>query len=437
MGRLLLAVVAAFPFLMALGTSWAAERRAEWVIRLSSYAALALVVMATLAAIDVTIVTPLGRSLVLSPLAQLGIQLLALAMLGLGLSLSGEDRQAAGRWLPLAWLSCGGLVLSLLITSLTLAAVTYVAAGLLWALGPPKPIRQSPTGPGLRYAGLLALALAPLVTALRLAEIGLPVTGVEPLARALAAPGIALLLSIVPLHAWTVTLATGSPRVMVIGVLSLVQTAGLVLLIRVFGTYPWLMATQRSFLLASGALSAVIGGWMALVAEERDPDDWLAYAVIANTGFVIMGLATQSMRAAAGISVMLFARVLALVTIALALRAPARLAQLARAAGTLTLAGSPGFAGFPSLWLLLLALQLQAPAMMSLAAIVGSGLLFATAVRRWRSTVQADAPAEADAVDARWPVVVLIILLIGLALVPQIASAVFGRALSGPFLINQ
>ncbi len=437
MGRIFLALVAALPFVMAALTAAAAERWPPRLIRLSGYGAIGLVLTGSLAAVDVAIMTPLGRSLVLSPLAQLGVQLLALGMLGLGLALGDEERQDAGRWLPVAWLSTGGLVLALLVTSLTLAAITYVAAGLLWAFGPPKSARQSPTGPGLRYAALLVLALAPLLTALRLCELGLSVEGVEPLARALIAPGFALLLSLVPLHAWTVTLASGSPRIMVIGVLTLVQTAGLVLLMRVFGAYPWLMAAERPLLYMGGALSLLLGGWMALSADERDPDDWLAYAVIANTGLLIMGLGTQSTRAAAGITLMLFARVLALLTIALARRAAPAMARLARAVGTLTLAGTPGLAGFPSLWLLLLALQLQAPAVASLPVVVGSGLLFATAARRWQADSSLEATTPAPAEQVRWPLVVLIIALVALGLVPHLAAAVFGNTLSGPFLINE
>ncbi len=437
MGRLFLAIVAAFPFVMAGLTFVAADRWPGRLIRLSSYGSVGLVLTGSLAAVDVTITAPIGRSLVLSPLAQLGVQLLALGMLGLGLSLSEEDRRDAGRWLPLAWLSSGGLVLALLVTSLTLAAITYVAAGLLWAFGPPKAVRQSPTGPGLRYAALLVLALAPLLTALRLSEVGLSVEGVEPLARALLAPGFALLLSVVPLHAWTVTLASGSPRAMVMGVLILVQTAGLVLMLRVFAAYPWLLTAERPLLYAGGGLSLLVGSWLALAAEERDPDDWLAYVVIANTGLVMMALGTQSMRAATGVSLMLVARVLALVTIAMAVRATPSMARMARAVGTLTLAGTPGLAGFPSLWLLLLALQLQAPAGASLAVLVGSGLLFATAVRRWRADGSPQAFACAPAEAVHWPLVVLIAALVALGLLPQVAAAVFGHTLSGPFLINQ
>jgi formate hydrogenlyase subunit 3/multisubunit Na+/H+ antiporter MnhD subunit len=438
MGKLLLMLVVGLPIAMAAASFALGDRWPERLPRLSNFAALALAVIVSLALVDVELALPGGRALVLSPVAQLGVQLLALAMLGFSMSVADEAAELANRWLAVAWLSLSGLVLALLVTSITLAVLTFVAAALIWALAPPGVDKSAASGPGLRYAALLALAVPPLVTALRLAEIHTAATPeLEPLVLALIVPGFGLILSVVPLHAWTVTLASGSPRAMVIGVLGLVQTAGFILLLRTLERYPWLIAGGRGALIAGGALSLVIGGWLALASRRDDPDDWLAYAVVANTGLLLMGLATQSQSAATGVTLMLFARVLALVTVALASRAAWRLAQAARVAGTLTLAGTPGLAGFPGLWLIVAALQLDSPGWATIAVLAGSGLLLATALRRWWLPEPLTDAVTPGTPRRRWPVVVLIVVLILLGIVPQIVAGAFGNALRGPFLLHQ
>ncbi len=434
MATLLLALIVGLPFAVAAATPILADRRPDDLPRISNYAALLLAVIVSLAVVDVEIPLLGGRALILLPVAQLGVQLMALAMVGMSMSLDDQAPDEAAGWLTVAWISLGGLTLALLVTSLTLAVLAFVAAGLAWAFGPPAADASSTTGPVLRYAALLTLTAPLLLAALRLAEMHTGATPeLEPLILALAIPGFGLVLSLVPLHAWTVTLAAGSPRPMVIGVLGLVQTAGFILLLRTLARHPWMVQQAEIPMILGGALSALVGGWLALSSDKDDPDDWLAYAAIASGGMLLAGLGTQSRAAGDGVTLLLFARVLAIVVVALSPRGSARIGRAAGAAGALALAGTAGLAGFPGLWPILRALRQGGHAIAAASLLAGSGLLFATAVRRWPVAAP---PWHRPGVPSRHgqlSVLALIAVLVLLGIAPQIAAAAFSHALRGLF----
>ena len=434
-------VVLGLPF-VAFGACVALRDRPRDVLRFSTAGALLLTLAASAAVVDVEIELFAGRSLTMSPIAQLGLQLLALSMLGLAMSLSRARPEIVAHWLPVAWLSTGGLGLSLLVSSLPLSLLVFSGAALIWALGLPPSERRPATGAVMRYVALLALAMPMLLLAFRLAEERTSsATDLERVVLALAVPGFGLVLGLIPMHAWTLTLASGTPRTMLLGVLTLVQTTGFILLLRTLERYPWITEVAGDPLILGGALSAALGGWLALSAKLDDPDDWLVYALVAHSGFLLMGLGTQSRAAAVGVILMLFARVIALVLLSLAPRVEGNMSRTAAVAATLAISGTPGLAGFPGLWLVLRRIGLGAQGTASIALLAGSGLLFATAVRRWRAPetewandeVQPMPEGTADTGGQR-AVVALIVLLVVLGLAPQVVAPAFEGSLRGLFL---
>ena len=437
MGVILLFVVVGLPFAGGGACLRLGAANAERALRVSVGVALVLVLTVSLAVIDVEIPLVAGRTLVLKSVAQLGIQLLGLAMLGFVLARTTDAPDVIAGWLPTAWVSLGGLTLSLLLTPLPLAVLVFLGAALLWPFGLPGAARRAATGVVMRFAALLALSMPVILIAFRLAEERTGATpGLEHLVLALAVPAFGLLIGVVPLHAWSLTVAGGAPRPMLFGVLLLVQTASFGLLLRTLATYTWMTGVAGDALVVGGALSALVGGWLALAARRDDPDDWLVYATVANSGMLLAGLGTQSAGAGAGVAMLLFARVLALVTLALAPRVGRSLRRLGYAAGTLVLAGTPGLVGFPGLWLILRRLQATEHTLANLAILAGSGFLFATAVRRWRADPgddSVDGPAESEDPGARRAVISLMVLVIVLGFAPQVIATAFATAVQDLF----
>jgi formate hydrogenlyase subunit 3/multisubunit Na+/H+ antiporter MnhD subunit len=436
MATVLLGVVVLVPFVAGAASHAFGAARAPQAVRTSLGAALVMVSAVTMAALDVTITLPLlgDRSLVLSPIAQLGIQLVALGMLGLVLSLEDESPALVSGWLTIAWVSVGGLTLALLVNALPLALLAFLSAALLWAIGETVVAPGTSSTVVMRYAALLALVLPLVLTAFRLAiERTATTPDAERLVLALLVPSFGLVLGLMPLHAWALTLASGTPRPMLFGVLTLVQTAGFALLLRTFASYSWMLGAAQGPLLVGGAVSTLVGGWLALAARLDDADDFLVYAVVANGGLLLAGLGARAEAAGSGVALMLSARVIALVLLALAPRAGGSLRRAAYAIGILTLAGMPGLAGFPGLWLILRRLQESSGAVAPLAILVGCFFLAATALRRWQVE---DAPEPAGgARGARRAVWMLIAVLVVLGLAPQIITPAFSGSLRDIFFL--
>lgn len=431
----LLLVVVALPLAAAATSHFSREDRAALAVRSSTVFAMALTLAVSVTAVDAELPLLAGRSLILSPIAQLGIQLLGLAMLGLVLALEDEAPELVIGWLTLAWLSVGGLVLALLISAMPLALLAFLAAAMLWAVGLPMAQRNVSSAAIMRYAALLALLLPLLLATFRIA---LDRTGTtlasERSVLALAVPGFGLMLGLIPLHAWALTLAAGTPRPMLFGVLTLVQTAGFVMLLRTLAVYPWLLGSAQGALVVGGVLSALLGAWFTLSARLDDPDDFLVYAVVANGGLLLAGLGARSEVAGAGVALLLFARVLALVVLALAPRAGPTLSRGAYAVGILTLAGIPGLAGFPGLWLILRRLpEGWGSPVPSLALLLAALLLFAATLRRWQADPVDGQPGRAGAPGARRAVLALCAILVVVGFAPQLIAPAFTDALRGIF----
>jgi multicomponent Na+:H+ antiporter subunit D len=404
--------------------------------RISLALAMSLVVAVTVTPLDAEIPLASGRALVLSPIGQLGIQLLGLAILGVIMGLEHRPAEDQASWLPVAWLSLTGLALSLVLESLPLALLLFASAALLWAVGLPVAERQAASGAVLRYAALVALAMPMLLLALRLAELRQTAAqgaeiAVETAVMAVALPGFGLVLGMIPLHSWTLTVASGAPRTMLIGAVALVQTAAFTFLLQTIKEYPWLTrGDYGAIITACGALTAAVGGWLALAADPDDPDDWLAYAAVANAGMLVAGIGTGSRIAGAGVVSLLFARVLGLVLVSLSDSAAGAHRRLAEAVATLTLAGTPLLAGFPGLWLIVGGTH-SSGHRAYLGLVLGSGLLFATALRRGLPRVTRLAPPEAARGGLTVFALVLVLFLLGL--VPQTMTGALADPLRDHF----
>ena len=426
MSDLALAALVGLPFAIGLVSLRTHADRATLAVRVSIIGALAMTLLATLTPVDVALVLPSGRSLVFSPIAQLGLQLLGLFSLGLTFALAREPAQSQPNWLSVTWFHVGGLVVALLLNSLPLALLAFTAATLLWAFALPEQDRRAASGPVLRYAALLALAMPLLLGALQIAEARLTSdagrVAVEHTVLALALPGFGLVLGLVPLHAWTLTLAAGAPRPMLFGVLGLAQTAGFALLLRTVDLHEWLFrGAYGSFVTLGGAITALVGAWLALSSHPDDPDDWLAYAVVANMGMLVAGVGTGSRAAATGVAILLLARVLALVLLALKEGAGERASRLADAAATLTLAGTPPLAGFAGFFLILTGARSVSLAA-AIALVAGSALLMATAVRRWMHATRSTPRGSLWQSGPDRTVLVLVLVLLILGLAPQLVA---------------
>lgn len=382
---LLVALLVVLPLTAGVVSMRLALRDPTLTVRISAVAAVLLALLASVAAVGARLPLPANRALALSSVAQFGVELLALGMLGLLLALHHESDDLLARWLPVAWLSLAGLVTALLLTSLPVAVLVFLAATMLWVFSLAPSDRAMASAGMQRYLAFAALALPLLLAGFQIAEARTAsAPALEMLTLALLVPGFGLLLGLVPLHGLAMTLASGAPRSMLFGVLILVQTAGFLLLLRALEVHPWLAAGAQEALVLGGALSVLVGGWLAVSARRDDPDDWLVYATVASSGLLLVGLGTQTRTAAVGVLLLLLARVLALVLLALAPRIGRwRLVVVANSVAVLTLAGTPGLAGFPGLWLVLQPLLGAAAAVIQLAVLLGSALLFATALRRW------------------------------------------------------
>jgi formate hydrogenlyase subunit 3/multisubunit Na+/H+ antiporter MnhD subunit len=431
-GQGLLLLVVALPLSAAVASLVLVHRRPELALRVSLAAALMMALAATFAVVDVRLQLVAGRALVLTAPAQLGVQLVALMVLGLVLSLRSEPADVVGDWLPVLWFSAFGLALALLLSELALALLVLLSAALLLALGLSSRERTVSREAVMRYAALLVLAMPLLMLSIHAASQRTSATPeLERLVLAFAVPGFGLLLGVIPLHAWALTLASGTPRIMLFAAVGLVQTAGFTLLLRTVAKSPWMLEGAQVPLLIGGAVSALVGGWLALSARIDDPDDFLVYALVANAGFLLAGLGSHSKAAAAGVTLLLLSRVLALVVLTLAPQVSRGLGRLAYAVGLLTLAATPGLAGFPGLWLILRRLLETTTIVVPLALLLGCLMLFGAAVRRWPVVERAEPTVEVP--GSRRAVSMLIVLLVLLGVFPYLVAPAFTGAVDGVF----
>ncbi|MBI2861278.1 MAG: hypothetical protein HYX89_00500, partial [Chloroflexi bacterium] len=216
--------------------------------------------------------------------------------------------------------------------------------------------------------------------------------------------GFGIRMGLFPLHFWLPVAAEEASSGGVALLNSGVGAVSVPFLVVFLGHHPWLASaemTSQAFFVV-GFATVAIGS--ALVAIHRSPSRMAAYSLVADYGYVAIGLAIGSPLALAAIVTSILAQPLSLFPLLLGaerLRAPlaqtgsASLTGLAVLVGGLGIAGAPPFAGFLGRWLLYRALVEVHPGL-AVIALIGTGLVASAWLR-----VAFPLLGESDATNSR------------------------------------
>jgi len=230
---------------------------------------------------------------------------------------------------------------------------------------------QGSTRAGLRYLVMTALALPCFLVAAWLFELHARYPHNAALAEpavTLLALGFAILLGVVPFHAWLPAVAVKASPTVTAFLIGTVNPVLFLLMTRLFQRHPWLIADNRAFqlLTVGGLLTALVGGLLAL--GQQDFGRLLAYTALSDLGCLLLGLGTASIEGLTATALQLVNRSLALVLASVGLAALRRyassdvfadlgnvgrrmpLVSAGLLAGLLSLAGFPLTGGFASRW---------------------------------------------------------------------------------------
>jgi formate hydrogenlyase subunit 3/multisubunit Na+/H+ antiporter MnhD subunit len=311
--------------------------------------------------------TFLGRSLVLRPdnRALVGFVFFS----GAVLLVAGWAAEAPRRLASVGLLMLLALAAAMMVQPFVFSPTLITAAALLGCLVVVRPDgRAGRASPRLMVSytlGMMAILIAGW-----LIEIGGPTVSPASPARAasiLLALGLGILVITPPFHSWLTACSDEAHPLAFVFVASLLQTAGLFLLVNSLASYAWMRTDPLvyAFLRGMGILMVGLGGLWCLV--ERRAPRLVAYALLVDFGISLLALsmATPSgMRIALG---MAGARSLSVAVWAAGvanLFAPAAdapggnrsirvIPAAAALIGAFSLAGFPLTAGFPGRWLTL------------------------------------------------------------------------------------
>ncbi len=225
----------------------------------------------------------------------------------------------------------------------------------------------------VRYLALMMLALPCFLVASWLIDlhllspddlslIGYAVTGLS--------LGFAILLGIVPFHAWLTGVARNAPPMATAFLATVFSAVGLLLFFQLLVQHYWLTAETPLFELLwwAGLVTTLTGGLLAL--SQRSLGGLLGYAAVSDFGVILIGLSLASTSGAAAALMHVFHRAIGVVLLAMAAGAIRHnagtwdleglagvgkrmpLAAFGLAVGGLSLAGFPLTCGFASRWLL-------------------------------------------------------------------------------------
>ncbi len=237
----------------------------------------------------------LGRTLSLGPQAQPVLAFLFLT--GGFLFLFAWRLEPEGLLAPLGLALLGLLSGVLLARPLIYSALLLQIAATLSVF----PLQASPRAPvqaGLRYLTFCTLALPGLLISHWLLDI-YAVTPDPPLlstATALIGFSFALLLGAVPFHPWVPAVGRYGEPLASAFIFSISSSAVWFLLMAYLQTYPWLAGYARwtTTLMTIGVVTAVTGGLLA--TARRGPGALMGYAVMVDSGvlLVMLGQATRT-----------------------------------------------------------------------------------------------------------------------------------------------
>jgi multicomponent Na+:H+ antiporter subunit D len=183
--------------------------------------------------------------------------------------------------------------------------------------------------------------------------------------------GFALMLAVVPFHAWLPQVAEDGPPLIAAWIVAGIGGAYLILLFDLLLQYEWLaQSAEVQQLLSGGGLLLAIGSSVLIVTERHLGRLW-AYAILVDLGYVLLGLGFSSPAGRTAVLLTLVGRMVSLLLSGSALamiqqrattlqfdglvgigtRTP--LSMLAFAIGGLALLGVPLTPGFPGHWAVL------------------------------------------------------------------------------------
>lgn len=340
-------------------------------------------------------VTFWGRSIVAGPLARTGLTFLLLT--GAALFLMGGPLKAGELYAPI-----GLVVLGLLGTALVVRPLVYAVLVMELAAALSVLLLQGGMG-GARYLTFFVLALpGPLIAHWLLDMYALTPdqAGLLHTASLLIGLSFALMLGLVPFHPWVPALARRESPLAAALIFSTVGGTAWFLLLDYLQTYPWLDESPywSSALAVLGIGTVVLGGLLG--TTRRGWGALLGYAVVVDTGMLVLALGRGG---AVGVELeraMMLTRVWGVLTAAGGLAAlgvggdgPERgrspWGAVAATVGLLSLAGFPPTVGFVSRWGLYRLLFQEQP-LTALALLLASAGLVVGLLRMLPSVLQAE-----------------------------------------------
>lgn len=256
---------------------------------------------------------------------------------------------------------------------------------------------------------------------------------------AVLAVGFGTLLAAAPLYYWLPDVAYRAPPMGFFLIAAVLPMATTAFLVSVLATFPWLTGdSQLNTLIATGGLATVLlGALLAFSANELR--GLLGYSTVSASGFIVIGVASRSALAVAGILYQALAMAVALLLLGIlvdvieerlggvtfaqlaGLTARAPLLTLAFVVGGFSIVGVPGFASFPGRWLVFQTASQQGEWFLFIL-LAGSGLLMLAYARALRACLQAvQIPGRVRPFSRPGSVVVLLLALLccGMAVFPS------------------
>ena len=256
---------------------------------------------------------------------------------------------------------------------------------------------------------------------------------------AVLAVGFGTLLAAAPLYYWLPDVAYRAPPMGFFLIAAVLYMATTTFLVSVLATFPWLTGdSQLNTLIAVGGLATVLlGALLAFSANELR--GLLGYSTVSASGFIVIGVASRSALAVAGILYQALAMAVALLLLSIlvdvieerlggvtfaqlaGLTARAPLLTLAFVVGSFSIVGVPGFASFPGRWLVFQAASQQGEWFLFIL-LAGSGLLMLAYARALRACLQAvQIPGRVRPFSRPGSVMVLLLALLccGMAVFPS------------------
>jgi hydrogenase-4 component F len=259
--------------------------------------------------------------------------------------------------------------------------------------------------------------------------------------------GFGILLAAVPLHSWLPSVIEGVPSMVGALLIAIFGQVSLALLIGVLNGTSWLVVESPilSVISISGFLTALVGGVLAFA--QRQPGRLLAYAAMADMGFVLVALGTGSPGGVTAALTHLTNRALVVLLVAMSMGSlrnylsagsVSTLREALRRVpggvtgyllGGLALGGFPLFGSFASRWLIYRSLPLRDPVWLGMLFVSGVCVVLGY-VRSLSHMVQ---HGSEGAEHQREPlgVTLLILCLIAVSLVLGLVPGVLAAPLEG------